>query len=192
MKRPALFDQIKKQYHAHSKARRELIAVSNDALSKSKRAIFALHRDDVKHAQELLVQAGKQFGQIESSFKKFSELKEEGAYRAALEEYAEAQLFLGYLASKMIVKIDARASEPSIYLAGLSDATGELVRYATRQVTLGHPEVVAEVEVVVRLVIEFILDLDLTGYQRNKFDQAKKNLSRLEQMTYDLAIRNQV
>ena len=190
MKRPTLFAQIKKRYHAHSKARRELIGISNEALSTSKRAIFALHRDDTKQAQELLAHAVKQLGRVELSFKKFPELKEEGAYRAALEEYAEAQLFLGYLQSGTIVKIDARSSEPAIYLAGLSDATGELVRYATRQVTLGHPEAVAEVEAVVRMVIEFMLDMDLTGYLRNKFDQAKKNLSRLEQMTYDLAIRD--
>lgn len=190
MKRPTLFAQIKKRYHAHSKGRRELIGASNDALSKSKRAIFALHREDVKQAKELLAQAAKQFSHIESAFKKFPELKEEGAYRAALEEYAEAQLFLGYIEFGKIVQIDARASEPSVYLAGLSDATGELVRYATRQVTLGQSEVVAEVEEVVRMVIEFMLDMDLTGYLRNKFDQAKKNLSRLEQMTYDLAIRD--
>jgi len=65
-----------------------------------------------------------------------------------------------------------------------------MVRYATRQVTLGHRVVVAQVYEVVSMVIEFMLDLDLTGYNRNKFDQAKKNLSRLEQMTYDLAIRD--
>jgi hypothetical protein len=48
---------------------------------------------------------------------------------------------------------------------------------------------VAQAVDVVGIIIEFMLDLDLTGYLRTKFDQAKKNLSRLEQMTYDLAIR---
>ncbi|MBI4435363.1 hypothetical protein HY630_01715 [Candidatus Uhrbacteria bacterium] len=166
-----------------------MAARSNDALSKSKRAIFALHRDDLTEAGGLLAQAEAQFKVIEKTFRTIPELKEEGSYRAALEEYAEAMLFAGYLRTGRIVVLDARANQPAIYLAGLSDATGELVRYATRQVTLGHPEVVREVQEVVSMVIEFMLDLDLTGYLRTKFDQAKKNLSRLEQMTYDLAIR---
>ncbi len=192
MKRPTLFAQIQKRYQAHSKARRELVAKSNEALSKSKRSIFALHRDDMKAADELLAQADVLFTQCEKSFKAFPQLVEEGSYRAALEEYAESLLFRDYLTTGKLGKIDKRASGASIYLAGLSDATGEMVRYATRQVTLGNPEVVAEVTESVTMVIEFMLDLDLTGYLRNKFDQAKKNLGRLEQMTYDLAIRKQV
>ena len=189
MKRPSVFTQVQKKYQAQSQARRELIAKANDALSKSKRAIFSLHRNDLKEAHELLAHAAKQFDSIEKTFRAIPELKEEGSYRAALEEYAEARLFEGYLKTKKIVALEPRVNEPSIYLAGLSDATGEMVRYATRQVTLGNPEVVADVQEVVAMVIEFMLDLDLTGYLRNKFDQAKKNLSHLEQMTYDLAIR---
>lgn len=190
MKRPALFAKVKRQYHARYKERRVLIGSSNDALSLSKRAIFAMHRDDISGAEKLLDQARSIFTGIEKPFKKFPSLKEEGAYRAALEEFAEAQLFLGYLQTRSIVEVDDRVSEPSIYLAGLSDATGEMVRYATRQVTLGRPEVVAEVQEVVGMVIAFLLDMDLTGYLRTKFDQAKKNLSRLEQMRYDLSIRD--
>jgi predicted translin family RNA/ssDNA-binding protein len=189
MKRPALFAQIQKRHHSHSQARRDLLGKANDALAKSKRAIFALHRDDQREAQALLTKVQKQFVSIEKSFRRFPKLEEEGSYRAALEEYAEAMLFAGYLKTGRIVKLDARVSEPAIYLAGLSDATGEMVRYAIRQVTLGNSAAVAQVQEVVAMIIEFMLDLDLTGYLRTKFDQAKKNLSRLEQMTYDLAIR---
>ncbi len=188
MKRPSAFKNVQTKYQAHSRARRELIARSSDALSKSKRAIFALHRDDQKGAQEFLASAAKQFGAIEKTFRSIAELRDEGSYRAALEEYAEGRLFAGFLEHGKIVALEARANAPSIYLAGLADTTGELVRYATRQVTLGHPEVLQEVQETVSMVIEFMLDLDLTGYLRTKFDQAKKNLSRLEQMTYDLAI----
>ncbi len=189
MKRPSVFAHVQKKFQAQSQGRRELMTRANDALSKSKRAIFSLHRGDAKVADAFLAEAAKQFVAIEKSFRVIPELKEEGTYRAALEEYTEASLFAGYLKTGKIVTLDARASQPSIYLAGLADATGEMVRYATRQVTLGHPEVVAEVQEVVAVVIEFMMDLDLTGYLRTKFDQAKKNLSHLEQMTYDLAIR---
>jgi predicted translin family RNA/ssDNA-binding protein len=191
MKRPRIFTTIKRQYHAHNASRREVIARSNDALSKSKRAIFALHREDMKGAEALLKEASGLFAQSEKKFKKFPELKEQGAYRAALEEYAEALLFKAYLETgELPAKLDDRVMDPSIYLAGLSDMTGELVRYAVRQVTLGNTIVVEESYQAVSMIVEFFLDMDLTGYLRTKFDQSKKNLSRLENMTYDLAIRS--
>lgn len=189
MKRPAVFSQIQRQYQAQSQARRLLMGKSQEALSKAKRAIFALHRGDQTEADELLAQAVALLTFVEKLFGRFPRLQDEGTYRAALEEYAEARLFAGFLTHGRIVKLDERASDPSVYLAGLSDTTGEMVRYATRQVTLGNTAAVAQAQEAVGMIIEFMLDLDLTGYLRTKFDQAKKNLSRLEQMTYDLAIR---
>lgn len=190
MKRPSVFAQVAKKYQAQSRFRRDVMARANEVLSKSKRAIFALHRDDKTTARQLLREATSQFQVIEKTFRTSPELKEEGSYRAALEEYAEAQLFAGFLESGGIVKLEGRVQEPAIYLAGLADATGEMVRYATRQVTLGNRGSVKDVHEVVSMVIEFMLDLDLTGYLRTKFDQAKKNLSRLSEMSYDLAIRD--
>jgi len=190
MKRPAILSQFQKRYHGQQEARRALIGTSNEALSKSKRAIFALHRDDPKAASDLLGQAQKLFKTAERGFKKFPALQYEGAYKAALEEYAEALLFEQYLRTGKLGKIDERAMDPYVYLAGLTDTTGEMVRYAVRQVTLGNVSVVGEVYAAVEMVVEYLLDMDLTGYLRTKFDQAKKNLRRLEGMTYDLAIRD--
>lgn len=189
MKRPSVFAQVQKAYQTQSKVRRELMARSTDALSTSKRAIFAMHRDDQKAAEELLSHAAAQFVAMEKMFRALPELKEEGSYRAALEEYAEARIFAGYVETGTIVKLEPRANVTSVYLAGLADATGEMVRWAVRQVTLGNDKAVKDAQEAVVMVIEFMLDLDLTGYLRTKFDQAKKNLGRLEQMTYDLAIR---
>ncbi len=190
IKRPALFSQIKKQYQTRSQARRENIGKANDALSKSKRAIFALHRNDPAGAAKLIKEAVQLFVVCEKKFIKFPNLIHEGAYRAALEEYAEALLFDQYLKKGSIGKIDKRAMAPDIYLAGLSDTTGEIVRYAIREVTSGNFDQVKKAKAAVEMIIEFLLDLDLTGYQRTKFDQAKKNLRRLEEIIYDISIRS--
>ncbi len=189
MKLPSAFSTIRLRHMALQKARREVLGRSNEALSKSKRAIFALHREDTSSASLLLAQAVELFKQSERLFTSVPELAHEGVYRAALEEYAEARLFQGYLATGKLGKLEARAMDPAIYVGGLCDATGEMVRYALRQVTHGNPQAVQDVHEAVAAVIEFLLDLDLTGYLRTKFDQAKKNLARLEEMTYDLAIR---
>lgn len=189
MKQPPFFASIKSQHVSREAARRAVMAKSTEALSKSKRAIFALHRDDKNVADQLFLEANKLFTEAESIFKKFPSLRDEGSYRAALEEYAEALLYAMYVDHKPLGKIHARAMEPSIYLGGLSDTTGEIVRYAMRQVTQGNLKEAARARETVEMVIEFMLDLDLTGYLRTKFDQAKKNLRQLEEMMYELSLR---
>lgn len=189
MKRLTMFTRIQANYFAQQKARRELIARSNEALSCAKRAIFALHRDDILTAKSLVNKSSDLFKTSERVFKRFPSLAFEGSYKAALEEYAEALLFLSFCETGKLGAIDPRAMDCAVYLGGLSDTTGEMVRYAVRQVTLGNEKAVARVHEVVAMVIEFLLDLDLTGPLRTKFDQAKKNLGRLEDMMYDLTIR---
>jgi predicted translin family RNA/ssDNA-binding protein len=192
MHTPVIFSKMKSQHLAHEQVRREVIAFSNEALSKSKRAIFAMHRDDLASATELLVHASDLFVKAEERIKKSKGLQYEGVYRAALEEYAEALLFKQYLKTGNIGAIELRAMDPLVYLAGLSDTTGEIVRYTLRQVTHSKTNTLVHARDTVELIIEFMLDLDATGYLRTKFDQAKGNLKRLEDMLYDLSLRQPV
>ena len=184
----SLFSVIEKTYHALAKARGEVIRESGQALNLSKRAIFALHREDPKAASDLLAEAVTHFEKCEKHFKTFPTLNE-GAYLAGLEEYAEALLFQQYVERRTLGKIEKRAMGVETYLGGLSDATGEIVRYAMRQATKGNMNAVVEAEKIVSRVVEDLLRLDLTGYLRQKFDQAKKNLRQLEQILYDISRR---
>lgn len=186
---PSVFQTIRRQHRAYAQVRREIIALSNEALAKSKRAIFAFHRDDGKSAQKLLKEASDLFAKAEKAMKHAEALRYEGAYRAALEEYAEALLFAQYLESGKVGTLEKRAMDPTVYLAGLCDATGEIVRYTVREVTQGKTQKVKHARDTVEGIIEFMLDLDATGYLRTKFDQAKGNLKRLEEIMYDLSLR---
>lgn len=177
-----LFTQLKKEYDGYEAARRELIAVSNTALSKAKQAIFALHRDDEKSADRLLNEVERTFIGLEKQFKKMDGLRWEGAYRAALEEYVEAKLFTG----KPIFSIQIDADT---YLAGLSDLTGELTRKAVQRATQGRLEEVEQLAEDVRAIVGELIKFDLTGYLRTKYDQAKQNLKRVEEVLYDISIR---
>jgi len=192
MKRPSIFTKVRSSHFAREQLRREVMAASNEALSRSKRAIFALHRDDRKAAQELLNGADALFAKTERLFKRVESLRFEGSYRAALEEYAEALLFEQYILTGKIGAIHARAMDPLVYLSGLSDTTGEIVRYTMRNITHGKTDRVVHARDTVEMIIEFMLDLDATGYLRTKFDQAKGNLKRLDEMLYDLSIRKSV
>jgi len=85
--------QLKSYLHAYAKDRLAVIELSNQAIHQSKRAIFALHRDEVKEAEEKLKQARELLSGILTKYKKQPEILDEGAYRAGLEEFVEASLF---------------------------------------------------------------------------------------------------
>jgi len=189
-----LFLKLKKEYDTYEAARRELIGVSNTTLSKAKQAIFALHRDDEKSAAAFLDEVERTFGNLEKQFKALPELRYEGAYRAALEEYVEAKLFYGFLQSKRtdLRSVGGRSSvhvDADTYLAGLSDFTGELTRKCVQRATQGRMNDVEKLTEAVRAIVGELIKFDLTGYLRTKYDQTKQNLRRMEEVLYDIKIR---
>ena len=184
-----IWKTLRTGYEEHGRARRTIAGNADQAIRRAKQAIFALHRDDAAEATRLLAETKALFAACDAPMKKFADLRTEGPYVAALEEFAEASLFAGYLKNGKLGAIDKRAMEPGTYLAGLCDATGEIVRHAMRQVTLGNHAEVKRAFATVEAVITYLLDMDLTGYLRTKFDQAKRNLRSLEQMNYDISMR---
>ncbi len=184
-----LFDRLKKEYDTYEARRRELIGISNTTLSKAKQAIFALHRDDMNGADALLKEVEHTFANLEKQFKQLPELRYEGAYRAALEEYVEAKLFYEFMKTGKVAEIKAVLVDADGYLAGLSDFTGELTRKAVQRATQGRVDEVEKLAEVVREVVEQLIKFDLTGYLRTKYDQAKGNLKRVEEVLYDIKMR---
>ena len=169
--------------------RRELQHVASEALAASKRAIFAFHRDDAAHAAEQLAFAHTRLKAGATIIKKLPRLAQEGSWRAAQEEYAEADLLRQYLQKGTLGKVDGIADDPELYLGGLSDTTGELVRRAVLHATDGDHETVEKIFEDVRYVVEVLMEMDLTGNLRTKLDQAKQNLRKLEEIRYDLSLR---
>ncbi len=170
-------------------SRRELQQVASEGLAASKRAIFAFHREDQVAAEEQLALAEARLGTGAAIVKKVPKLAQEGSWRAAQEEYAEADLLRQYLEKGVLGKVTAIADDPEIYLGGLSDITGELVRRSVLHATDGDHETVERIFEDVRRVVELLMDMDLTGGLRSKLDQAKQNLRKLEEIRYDLSLR---
>jgi len=179
---PAHFKLLVRDYAKREAARRQIMAAGNQAINLAKRAIFALHRQDQALARQHLAAARQFFVRSEKLFRVWPDLVSEGPYRAALEEYAEANLYFDFLRTGKFSRLEPRCREPEIYLGGLSDATGEISRYALREATAGHDQEVERAVAAVENVIAFLYEMDLAGYLRTKFDQAKKNLRQLEQM----------
>lgn len=189
MRQPSIFRQVKKQFEGHHQDARFVAGRANEALSKSKQAIFSLHRDDGTGARTRLSEARTLLDDCLKPITRHPDLLTDGQYQAALEEYTEAVLFEGYVERGVLDAVDGWKPSAATFLAGLCDATGEIVRFATRSVIRGDRAAAERAFQTVDQTVAFLLDIDLTGYLRTKADQAKKNLRSLEQMMYELSIR---
>lgn len=184
-----LAEKIIKHTRTLDTARRSLQALSAEILSGSKRAIFSFHRGDEGKAKEELVHARKRLQAGWQLVKKESRIAQEGMWRAAQEEFVEADLLHQYLSQGKIQQVKDVAEDPDIFLGGLSDMTGELVRHAVLLASQGEEQMIEPIFQDVTEVVTFLLRMDLTGSLRTKVDQAKQNLRKLEEIRYDLAIR---
>ncbi len=180
--------KLKKEYDNWESERRQIISLSNLVLHGSKRVIFALHRGDVKTAAMKLDEVEKLLYQLEKKFG-FIRILAEGAYRAGAEEYVEAKMFLRVMKGDKVDKINKIKVNFDGYLGGICDLTGELVRRAVNLAAAGRITEVEKIKQAIGDIMAELVEFDLTGYLRTKYDQAKSNLKKIEQIDYEIKIR---
>ncbi len=184
-----LAKDLKKQYFQKEKERRQIIRLANEVLFIAKKTIFALHRENIDESQEKILEMNSKIQNLEKQFG-YTRLQSEGAYQAALEEYVEAICFKAVLDNKKIKKVkDVKLNHVS-YIGGLCDLIGEMVRLATNQAAKGNFELVPRLKKQAEDIMSELLEFDFTGYLRTKYDQARGHLRKLEQIHYDLKLRD--
>ena len=169
--------------------RRSLQALSAEILAGSKRAIFAFHRQDEETAADELEGARTRLQEGWKLIEAEPLLRSEGSWRAAREEYTEAHFLAQYLEHKQIDQFEDEEQDPDIFIGGLADLVGELVRQAVLLATKRDVSTIEEMYDAAQEIVGFLLQMDLTGTQRTKTDQAKQHLRKLEEIRYDLAVR---
>ncbi|MFH1325888.1 MAG: hypothetical protein ABIH48_00255 [Candidatus Falkowbacteria bacterium] len=180
--------KLNKDYEEKSGERRQIISRANIILHDSKRVIFALHREDIKTAEQSLKEIEKTLQQMEKKFG-YNRLIQEGAYNAGVEEYVEAKMFYKIVNNEKIDKIKGINLSIDTYIGGICDTTGELVRLATNKAAQGNMEDVHKIKDIVSDILAELVEFNITGYLRTKYDQAKGNLRKVEQVVYDINIR---
>lgn len=180
---------LRKKYLDKNIQRRKIISFSNIILNNSKKAIFALHRNDIelaekniKEAEDILKKIEKEFGQ--------HRIKEEGSYSASLEEYVEAKLFYQFLKTGKINKIKEFKISEEAYIGGICDLSGELIRKATNEAINKNFSEIKRIKNIINDILNELIDFDITGYMRTKYDQARANLKKIEQMDYEISLRS--
>ena len=183
------FNQLKQNLHSFQEKRIEIIQVSNNALHHAKRIIFALHRDEFKEAEEKLILVEKMLGEMRKKYKTDLHVFDEGAFKAATEEYVEARLFYNFLKTGKIGKITQVEINGEVFLAGLCDVPGELYRYAIKCATNHDAKKAKECNDMAQEILGALIEFNLTSYLRNKFDQAKQAIHKLEIVIYEVSLR---
>lgn len=179
--------KLRTDYQTKERTRRQIISRSNEVLFLSKKTIFALHRNDASLAKDNLSIIESSLKKMEKDFT-FPRLKEEGAYQAAVEEYIEAQTLSWVISGKKIDSIKGIKIAYDSYIGGLCDLIGEMVRLATNRAAKGDYRSATNLKDQAEVIMVELLDFDLTGYLRTKYDQARGHLRKLEQINYDLKI----
>ena len=180
--------ELKKSYKDNESERRQIISAANNILFEAKKTIFALQRQDFKIAEEKIKDIEKALKNLEDRFG-FDRLHREGAYKAAVEEYLEGQTLSAVIKNKKIEAVKGLHLDYESYLGGICDMIGELVRYATNQAAQGKFGAVAKIKKIAEDTMGQLIDFDLTGYLRTKYDQARGHLRKLEQMSYEIKLR---
>ncbi len=184
-----LVNKLKKDYQNQEKERRQIIRHSNEVLFTAKKTIFALHRENIISAEEQISDMNIKLKTLAKNFG-YTRLQNEGAYQAAVEEYVEAISFKAILDNKKMKEIKDIKLNHLSYLAGMCDLIGEMVRLATNQTAKGNFKIVAKLKNQADDIMAELLDFDFTGYLRTKYDQARGHLRKLEQINYDLKLRD--
>lgn len=183
------FQAVRQRYIEREQVRRELVALAQQVQTTAKRAIFSVHRDDLEAAQAFLSTVRERAREAERLCHHDPALSHEGSWRAAQEEWLEAELLVAALGDH---EIDLPLDEPERVIGALSDVLGELARVLIHDVTQGRLDRVTFIHQTAQQSLEFLLEFDATGYGRQKVDQARQHLRKIEDVAYDLALRRTV
>lgn len=178
--------KIRESLAKYDADREILIKKSRDVLKLSKQLIYTTHRKDTKEADRLLTEVKKEKQSLDKIASKNKKLFYEGSYSQAMQEYAEALLYNGYIKNKKLPSISSINVSEEDYLLGICDLTGELTRKA---VTIAHndPHGVQEIKDIVEEIFGEFIKFNLrNGELRKKSDSIKWNLKKLEEVMYDI------
>lgn len=185
-----LFEQMHGEMDSFDQAREKLIKISRDVLKSSKGAIYSLHRADEKTAQKQLKDAKAIIDQMNALVKKDPHLALVGSYNDALEEFVEASCYFEFVTKKRLPSPKELGVDTDVYLPGLCDLVGELVRKAINSVLKNDTKTALEIkDVVEELYAELMLFDFRNSPLRKKFDAIKYSLEKLEDLAVKLKLK---
>jgi len=131
---------IRKELKEKEKVRENAQKDMRKATSLSKQAIFLIHQKRLKEAKKLIEKAEGIISKLNAASSTYPNIIYSGLFDAAIQEYSEANIFLGLIEeSRFITPKEINA--PSVdYILGLADVIGEYRRMALDALREGDVE----------------------------------------------------
>jgi predicted translin family RNA/ssDNA-binding protein len=174
---------------AYKASASQLKKISDDIRVTAKNAIALVRRGSIDAAEPAMKTAEKLLHDAAELITKEPGLGWEGFYAEAVEEYVEAKAFCAALTAKAIEFPKSIHIDPEHVIGGIADATGELVRKAITDAFSEPITRIEEYRELVREAVESLSAQSLSGKLRGKYDEAERNLKKLEEVIYDLRLR---
>ncbi len=186
------FEKIRGLLEKDEKIREDMIHRSRMLIQASKKLIYSLHRDG-KDAENLYDALGRKKKELEDSVKGCSEHLKLSMYSIGMQEYAEAACYYSYLKDKKLLSHSELGIGYEDYLLGLCDLTGELGRKAVFSTIAGDYDAVRDIRNMVDGIYKEFLQINLRNSElRKKSDSIKWNLKKIDEIMYDLKIKDKI
>ena len=184
------FAEMRKEYQEFDIGREELIKKSRDVLKLTKQVIYAVHRDDMKEADSFVKEMQKDLHLLNEYIKKNQKMYHQGSYKVAIQEYVEAMLYYHYVQTGKLMSHVDLCVDTDYYLLGLCDLSGELVRKAISAASKGNYKEPFKVKEFIDMVYGELLKFEIRdGELRGKFDGIKYDLKKLEDVCFELKLK---
>lgn len=167
-----------------------ILQLCNQIRITSKQIITLLRRKKIEESEKLFDEIEKKFDLLSKEENRYGNLKSEGCYKEAIEEYMEAIMLYNFLVGKNKKFPQAAQIGPEEAVSGICDFTGELVR---RAVTIAGIKTLSELnsyKEAMEDVISEVSKVGFTGKLRQKYDEAERNLKRIEDIIYDIRLKS--
>ena len=146
-------NELAEKYQIRQKIQTEM----RKAIRLSKQGIFFIHKKKIQEASSKIGESCDIISNMDELTRDHAELSYMGIVDSALQEYAEAKIFLSIVKSKRIVDNKEIGVPPSSYILGLADVIGELRRRALDQIRNREcNEAVGTVELMEELYVELV------------------------------------
>lgn len=182
-------DDIKIRMEKYDIERENVIKQSREIQKLAKQAIYSIHRNTIKDAQEKIDNAKKIALRILDIIHLYPTLRD-GSFSNSLEEYAEAILFMNWYQYRNILTKEALLiCNTHEYIGALSDFTGEIGRMA---ILFASQRNIEEVENILQadLIISLNISQFNTGnHYTKKLSAVQMNLKKIEDVLYDLKLQ---
>ena len=179
------FADMKKEMVLFNDKREAVISQSRDIIALSKKIIYGLHRNEPDK---------KLITEITQKIKKLpKEDYNTGMGRVAQMEFVEAVTFYEFMVNKHIPSYKQMGVDSEVYLLGLCDLPGELVRKAVYLAGKDRYADVIEIRDLVEEIYGELLAFDFRDNEvRSKFDAVKYDLRKLEDLVLDLKLKHRI